>query len=128
MGILSKIGFFGVVFIGPIPLFLGMVIPMVLSDFDTNFSIVRYWNFDFWTFLLTFWKKHYFWNLIGPPPTNLDMGMPMVFLDFEDMLFLESWLFGLTFWGWLFSFFGFIMIVEHGSRIPEWSGTCHLDT
>ena len=60
MGILSKIGFLGVVFIGRTPPFLGMVIPMVLSDFDTNFSTVSYGNFDFWTFLLTFWKKHYF--------------------------------------------------------------------
>jgi hypothetical protein len=42
MGILSKLGFWGVFFMGPTPPFLGIVIPLVVSIFDTSFPIVRY--------------------------------------------------------------------------------------
>jgi hypothetical protein len=42
MGILSKLGFWGVFFIGPTPPFLGIAVPLVVSVFDTSFPIVRY--------------------------------------------------------------------------------------
>jgi hypothetical protein len=45
----------------------------------------------------------------------------------EIMLFKEGWLLGLTFEGWLFELFCFIAAVEHGTRIPEWYGTCQSD-
>ena len=42
MDILSKLGLLGVFFIGPIPPFLDIAIPIVMSVFDTSFPIVRY--------------------------------------------------------------------------------------
>jgi hypothetical protein len=42
MGILSKLGFLGVFFIGPTLPFSGIAIPLVVSVFDTSFPIVRY--------------------------------------------------------------------------------------
>jgi hypothetical protein len=92
---------------------------------------VRYGQFDlctFWlTFWLTFWKKHYFWNLMGPNPTNLGMVIPMVYSESGNNAFSRRLIFRADFWGWIFWTFCFIAAVEHGTRIPEWYGTCQSD-
>jgi hypothetical protein len=73
----------------PTPPFSGAAIPMVLLKTYTTFFIVRYRRFDLKTFLLTFWKCHYFSNVMWPTPTNLGMEIPVVCSDSENNAFFR---------------------------------------